>query len=82
MLGMDGYLKLVDFGTAKYLEKDKTFSLLGSLHYIAPEVLDGSGHSFEADIFSLGVMFYELLCGYLPFGANTNDPYEIYSEIL
>ena len=51
MLGMDGYLKLVDFGTAKYLEKDKTFSLLGSLHYIAPEVLDGSGHSFEADIF-------------------------------
>ena len=52
------------------------------MHYIAPEVLDGTGHSFEADIFSLGVLFYEIICGVLPFGNSTNDPYKIYDEII
>ena len=50
--------------------------------YIAPEVLDQSGHSYEADIFSLGVLFYELICGSLPFGNDTKDPSEVYNEII
>ena len=54
MIDTEGYLKLIDFGTSKLLRQGRTFTLMGSLHYIAPEVLDGSGHSFEADLFSLG----------------------------
>ena len=82
MICLDGYLKLIDFGAAKHLKKDKTKTVMGSLHYIAPEVLDGSGHSFPADIFSLGVLFYEMICGNLPFGNDVENPKEIYREIL
>lgn len=78
MINKDGYLKLIDFGTAKLLRQDRTFTLMGSLHYIAPEVLDGSGHSFEVDLFSLGVIFYELVCGTLPFGEEEKDPIKVY----
>ncbi len=64
MMDQQGYLKLIDFGTAKILrDGDRTFTLMGSLHYVAPEVLDGRGHGFPADYFSLGVVFYELLTG-------------------
>lgn len=82
MLDADGYLKLIDFGTAKKLEKDKTYTLMGSLHYIAPEVLDGRGHGFAADIFSIGVNFYELICGSLPFGDEEEDPVKVYENIM
>ncbi len=61
MIGHDGYLKIIDFGTAKLLKQDRTFTLMGSLHYIAPEVLDGTGHSFEADLFSLGIVYLKIL---------------------
>lgn len=78
MIDTEGYLKLIDFGTSKLLRQGRTFTLMGSLHYIAPEVLDGSGHSFEADLFSLGVIFYELICGALPFDENEKDPIKVY----
>ena len=40
--------------------------------------MSGKGYSFEVDIYSLGVIFYELICGFLPFGEDLDDPYEIY----
>ena len=40
MICSDGHLKLIDFGAAKHMKKDRTYTLMGSLHYIAPEVLD------------------------------------------
>ena len=82
MMDTDGYLQLIDFGSAKIISvQDKTFTLMGSLHYIAPEVLDGRGHSFQADIFSLGVIFYELICGNLPFDEE-EDPVKVYECIM
>jgi len=82
MLDKDGYLKLIDFGTAKVLGDDRTSTLMGSLHYIAPEVLDGRGHSFEADLYSLGVCFYELVTGCLPFDDEETDMIEVYKNIM
>ncbi len=82
MICSDGHLKLVDFGAAKHMKKDRTYTLMGSLHYIAPEVLDQTGHSYEADIFSLGVLFYELICGSLPFGNDVKDPCEVYNQMI
>merc|ERR550537_2040480 len=52
MLDAQGYLKLIDFGIAKKLEegRSKTFTMIGTPHYMAPEVMRGHGYSTEIDI--------------------------------
>jgi len=72
MLDASGYLKLIDFGTAKRLTtaRPKTFTQVGTPHYMAPEVMRGKGYACEVDIWALGVILYELVVGYLPFGIN------------
>mmetsp|Transcript_118680 Transcript_118680/g.335692 ORF Transcript_118680/g.335692 Transcript_118680/m.335692 type:complete len:1002 (+) Transcript_118680:208-3213(+) len=84
MLDGQGYLKLVDFGLAKKLDEEtaRTYTLVGTVYYMAPEVVRGRGYGFECDIWSLGVMFFELVCGYLPFGADLDNDHEILLEIL
>ena len=49
---------------------------------MAPEIISGKGYSFSADLWSLGVVLYEFMAGYVPFGEEAEDPYEIYQEIL
>ena len=57
----NGYLSLIDMGTAKFLQRKspkdviRTFTVLGSPHYLAPEIMEGKGYSFEVDIYSLGI---------------------------
>ena len=75
-------LKLGDFGLATKLEfeGERKRSLCGTPNYIAPEILDGkSGHSFEVDIWSIGVCIYILLIGKPPF--ETNNRKETYKRI-
>lgn len=61
-------LKLADFGTAEIVGKNTLlYATVGSPGYMAPEVLNGSGYSKPADIFSLGVILYILLGGLPPF---------------
>ena len=57
LLDIDGHIRLVDFGLAKKI-KEKTFSFCGSLDYMAPEMINESGHSFEADFYSIGNLLY------------------------
>lgn len=59
----------------------KTFTIIGTPHYMAPEVFQGKGYSFQVDLWSLGCLIFELTCYSLPFGEKTDDPYQIYSEI-
>lgn len=71
MVENDGYLKLIDMGTAKQLNQNngfRTFTIIGTPHYMAPEVMAGKGYSFSSDIWTIGIMLYEFLCGQLPFG--------------
>lgn len=71
MLYHDGYLKINDFTSAKKLNKDigyRTFTQIGTPHYMAPEVILGKGYSFAVDLWSAGVMFYEFVIGKVPFG--------------
>lgn len=58
-------LKIGDFGLSTKLKgpKDKRYTTCGTPNYIAPEILAESGHSFEVDIWALGVMIYTLLVG-------------------
>lgn len=77
----NGYIKLIDFNSAK-VTQGKTYTLVGCPYYRAPEVIAGRGFSKNSDIWSLGVMLYEFLCGKLPFGQDQEDPYKIFEEIL
>ncbi|CAE7284518.1 egl-4 [Symbiodinium natans] len=84
LLDAEGYLKLVDFGTSKKLEAKcgRTFTLVGTTHYMAPEVMRGKGYGLEVDVWALGIVLYELLCGHLPFGENAENPREVCRAVL
>lgn len=76
-----GYPKLIDFGTAKTV-RQRTYTIVGTPHYMAPEVIIGKGYGLEVDFWSLGVMLYEFVCGGVPFGEEEEDPYRIYERVL
>lgn len=74
-------LKIGDFGLAAVLanDRERKYTICGTPNYIAPEVLTGkhTGHSYEVDIWSIGVMIYALLIGKPPFQAKeVNTIYE------
>lgn len=70
----DGLVKITDFGIAMALnsnELTQTNSVMGSVHYLPPEQANGSGSTIKSDIYSLGIMMFELLTGKIPFkGEN------------
>ncbi|KAK8801392.1 hypothetical protein WA171_004536 [Blastocystis sp. BT1] len=94
--GNDTYIKLSDFGLSKLIEGDdelpvgsprpRTFSMVGSDYYTAPEVYRRRGYDYKVDIFSIGIVTFTLLCGYNPYcgpsgvcfqpeGLVLEDPY-------
>ena len=74
MIEDDGQVKITDFGIAMALNSTQltqTNSVMGSVHYLPPEQAAGKGSTIKSDIYSLGIIFYELLSGRLPFkGEN------------
>mgnify|MGYP002797241415 FL=1 len=73
MLLQDGSIKVADFGIARFLQSETqtmTDKAIGSVHYIAPEQASGDYITDKADIYSVGVMLYEMLTGKLPFVAD------------
>ncbi len=73
MLLKDGTIKVTDFGIARFACNDTqtmTDRAIGSVHYIAPEQAKGGITDEKADIYSVGVMLYEMLTGKLPFEAD------------
>jgi len=108
MLRPDGYVKVVDFGLAKFTEKPRQSGVLrsdpnavtepfanevanegvntnpgmvmGTVSYMSPEQATGNAVDARTDVFSLGVLLYEMLAGRLPFEGKT--PNEIISEII
>lgn len=74
MLFPDGQIKVMDFGIAKFArEEGKTLSdkAIGSVHYISPEQASGGVTDERGDIYSVGVMLYEMLTGVKPFDADS-----------
>ena len=73
MLMSDGTIKVMDFGIARFnRESDKTISekAIGSVHYISPEQARGDITDEKSDIYSVGVMLYEMLTGQKPFDGD------------
>ena len=74
MIKEDGTIKITDFGIAMALNSTQltqTNSVMGSVHYLPPEQASGKGSTIRSDIYSMGILFYEILTGSLPFkGEN------------
>src|SRR5699024_10695119 len=74
MLDTYGNVKATDFGIAMALSNTaftQTDSILGSVHYLSPEQARGGIATRKSDIYSLGIVFYELLTGRLPFAGQS-----------
>ena len=80
LINKNGYLKLTDFGFAKQLENEKTYTLCGTPEYLAPEIILNKGHGKAVDWWTLGILLYEMLVGIDPF--SDDDPMKTYQKIL
>ena len=95
MMGDDGRVKVLDFGLAKptsgfmhgdaesalpTVAKTAEGAIVGTLNYMSPEQAQGKTVDARSDIFSLGVVLYEMLTGRRPFGGDT--PAEVLSSII
>ena len=73
MIQDNGEIKITDFGIAMALNNTQltqTNSVMGSVHYLPPEQASGKGATVKSDIYSMGIMFFELLTGTLPFRGD------------
>ena len=75
LLGIDGRAKVTDFGIAVgmsdvTLTYNTSSKILGSVHYISPEQVQGQAVTEKSDIYSVGVVFYEMLTGQLPYSGD------------
>ena len=73
MILENGLVKITDFGIAMAMNSTQltqTNSVMGSVHYLPPEQASGKGSTLQSDIYSIGILFYELLTGNLPFKGD------------
>ncbi|HOP66034.1 MAG TPA: Stk1 family PASTA domain-containing Ser/Thr kinase, partial [Bacilli bacterium] len=69
----NGVVKITDFGIATALNSTQltqTNSVMGTVHYLPPEQANGKGATIRSDVYSMGILMYELLCGKLPFRGD------------
>src|SRR5574344_2068014 len=74
MIKESGLVKITDFGIATALnsiELTQTNSVMGSVHYLPPEQASGKGSTIRSDIYSLGILMFEMLTGKMPFKGDT-----------
>src|SRR5690349_3390142 len=82
MIRKDGVLKLMDFGIAQVVDLQRmtvTGQLLGSPSYMAPELIEGKPLDFRTDVFSVGIILYQMATGSLPFAGK--NPHEVLRRI-
>lgn len=73
MILENGLVKITDFGIAMALngtQLTQTNSVMGSVHYLPPEQASGKGSTIQSDVYSMGILMYELLSGTLPYKGD------------
>lgn len=84
MITDDAHVKIMDFGIARMAgdarQLTRVKSVIGTLEYIAPELIDGKEPSAASDIYAMGIMLYEMLTGVLPFSGS--GEYELMKNIM
>ncbi|XP_053691112.1 aurora kinase B-like [Sabethes cyaneus] len=80
LLGHGGELKMADFGWSVHEPTSTRTTLCGTLDYLSPEMVQGQPHTKNVDLWSLGVLAYELLVGHAPFHAVSYDA--TYTKIM
>lgn len=69
-------MKLADFGLCKIVQQNQTINdLVGTQSYVAPEVLKEDEYNLKVDVWSLGVVFFILTTGSMPFKVDSRDDY-------
>jgi len=81
LLDAAGHVKLADFGFAKELGSERTFTLCGTPEYLAPEIIQSRGHDRGVDWWATGILVFEMLAGYPPFFDDAG-PLAIYAKVL
>ena len=71
----EGHIKITDFGLAKLnmAEGERTNSFIGTMEYMAPEIINGKGHGKDVDWWSVGILLFEMLTGMPPFNAKSRN---------
>ncbi|WIA31049.1 hypothetical protein OEZ86_001080 [Tetradesmus obliquus] len=82
LLDTQGYIKMADFGFAKKIGSERTFTICGTPDYQAPEVIMRRGTTRAADYWALGVLVFEMLVGDPPFKSLTGDPWDTFRRTL
>lgn len=80
LLDVRGFCKVTDMGLAK-ITTSRTFTMVGTPDYMAPEVINNTGHTKFVDWWTLGVLLFELLAGNAPFESKTGNAQETYSLV-
>lgn len=81
LLTEKGHIKITDFGLSRKID-GKAYTMVGTIEYLAPEVIKNIGYSYAVDYWGLGILLYEMLSGYPPFTAPHRNFHEIERLIL
>jgi len=84
LINSEGFVKLTDFGIARALENPSAFAktFIGTNTHLSPERMIGLDYSFASDIWSLGLIVYEMVTGIFPYQSQLNNPILLINKIL
>ena len=82
LINSENILKLCDFGWSVYLHNNKRETFCGTVEYMAPEIVKNQGYDYSIDVWSLGVLLYELIHSHSPFVAKDLDINKIENNIV